>query len=230
MCGLRSRLVVAVVCVCCRLLTASTAEAAPLRLQLVRAGHVSTATCWLLHRQDDGGRIVLHFVTAGHLFKAPSGERLAAPDSIRVRMPDGREIEVASRGITLPASTVVDLALIRATVTATSLVPLRVGFAPPLPGGEFEIAGLDEWDNPVDVAQRVRIKTSGLLLGDREATKLSGCEGAPAIAAQAVFGIVVSCERGQVVVVSLLQLAESFMRHHVPGFDGSRVRPTEELR
>jgi hypothetical protein len=201
-----------------------------MQLRVARGGRQVTATCWLIHRQDGSGGTALYFVTAGHLFRTADGDRLPAADSIRVLLASGRIVEVQNRDVTLPGVAVVDIALLRTTVSdAVRDEPLPVSFTAPAPGTEFRVDGLDAAGGAIASSQRVRIKTSALLLGDREAATLFGCEGAPAMAAHAAFGLVVGCERDHVVVIALLELAEPFLRHHIQGF-GATVRPTTELR
>ena len=189
------------------------AQTLPLRIE--RGGQTIAATCSLIQRSDTTPTTTLTFATAGHLFRTIDGDRLADIGAVSVLGLAGPS-PVAVREVILPPAVVVDIALLRVAVHAVDLAPLPLVFVPPGPGTEFRVAGFDHAGMPVQSVQRVRIRTSSLLLGDREASSLAGCEGAPAISDQGQFGVVVSCERGKVVIVSLLQLSEAFLRHHVP--------------
>jgi hypothetical protein len=186
----------------------------PLALHIAGGAWPTTATCTLIHRQADPGGTVLYFATAGHLFRSAEGSRLPGSATIVDR---GRAIEVPREGVILPPAAIVDLAVLRVIVRESDLVPTPLAAGAPGPGDDFHILGFDGGETSAGANQRVRIRTSALLLGDRDASGLRGCEGAPAISAQGMFGVVVGCEPGQIVIVSLLELADSFLRRHVPG-------------
>ena len=199
-----------------------------LQIHITRAGAQTAATCSLIHRRQDVTGTTLFFLTAGHLFKDASGVRIPEPDAIAI-VGRGRAIAIQARDVLLPAGVVVDVALIRVTVADTDLQPAILTGIAPAPGEEFRIAGFDTAGARTDSIQRVRIKTSALLLGDRTVPPMQGCDGAPAISARGIFGVVISCEPGKVPVVSLLELAEPFLRRHMPGF-AAPVRSAERDR
>ncbi len=211
------------------LLTLSSAlpcEGQTYRLRVERTP-LAFATCSLIHRQDGAAGTSLFFLTAGHLFRSPDGEPLQSPGRVTVLLPGG-PVDVLPEDVVLPPAPVVDIAILRATASAVVPAPLPLAIYPPSPGDEFRIAGFDAAERPIDSLQRVRIRTSALLLGDRDASALSACEGAPALSAAGVFGVVVSCERGKVAIVSVLELAATFLRRHVPGLPIlERPTPTE---
>ena len=54
------------------------------------------------------------------------------------------------------------------------------------------------------------------VIGDRVASELAGCAGAPAAVDDRVFGIVTDCAVGRTPTVAVLTLARTFIARYVP--------------
>ena len=191
--------------------------ASALRLRVVQDTGTISATCVLVHRDNRADGVVLYFVTAAHLFKLPTGETLPRARAIDVVIDGAHAIAIDPDDLMLPSGDIVDIAVLRAVVTHTTLVPLPLRFEQPAPESVFLIAGRDRDGVPVTLAERVRRRASAVVVGDRDASALAGCEGAPAVAEQGVFGIVSECEAGRLPVVTLFSIARNWISQHVPG-------------
>jgi len=194
--------------------TLASTSAVVLPLHITRAGTTTAATCTLIHREDRDDGVRLSFVTAGHLFRTPDGERLAQETSIIVGF--GKETLVVARAdVVLPAALVVDVALLQVNVAHTDLVPGPIGFEPPAPGAGFLISVLAA-GRPTDVPQRTRFVTTVLLVGDRDVSGFEGCLGSAATATTGAFGVVTSCEPGRTPIVTLFRAARAFLERNIP--------------
>jgi hypothetical protein len=197
-----------------------------LRLRIVRDTGTTNATCVLVHRDNRPDGVVLYFVTAAHLFKTPMGEPLFAR-AINVVVDDAHAIAIDPEDLMLPAGTIIDIAVLRAVVPYTTLMPQAMLFEPPSFESVFLIAGRDRGGAPVTLAQRVRRRASAVVVGDRDASGLVGCEGAPAFGELGVFGIVSECEAGRPPVVTLFSIARNWIARQVPGLSHRPPMTTE---
>lgn len=188
-----------------------------LRLRIVQDGAITNATCVLVHRDDREDGVVLYFVTASHLFKRTTGEAPPRVTAINVVVDGGHAISIHPDDLVLPVGSLVDIAILRAVVTHTTLVPQAVLFEPPVSGSVFLIAGRDDAGALVALAERVRRRSTAVIVGDRDASAVNGCEGAPAVDEAGVFGIVSECEAGRLPVVTLFSMAANWISRHIPG-------------
>jgi hypothetical protein len=193
-----------------------------LPLHITRAAATTVASCTLIARDDRTGAANLYFVTAAHLFVASAGDR-AEPISSVVIDTAGRHMAVRPDDVVLPTGTLVDLALLRATVAASDLTPQPLAFTPPAAGEPFTINGIADGDGRVDVPQRVRFASTLFAVGDRDVSHLAGCIGAAASATAGTFGIVTACEPRKAPSVTLLGPARGFLERHIRTMRTGRV-------
>jgi hypothetical protein len=192
---------------------APAAAQAVLRVAVVSDAGERHGACVLVHRTNHDRDVTLYFLTAAGLFTRADGTH-AHVRSIAI---DGSAapIDVAPEDVTLPEGNAVDVAIVRAATRASALVPEPIDFRPPAAGDAFSIVGPQ---GPVDrILEHARFVSTRLLVGDRDASELEACVGAPAVAAGGIFGIVSDCRAQRVPLVSLLPLARSFLAAHVPG-------------
>ena len=123
-------------------------------------------------------------------------------------------LAVMQQDVLLPSGDVLDVALLRATVVHTDLVPDRIVWDPPSAHGELLVSGFDGSGATVDIPQRVRFESTLLIIGDRDASILDGCIGASAAAGGGAFGIVTSCEPGKAPKITLFRAARPFIERH----------------
>ena len=174
--------------------------------------------CVLVHRADRERGVSLYFLTAAGLFLRPDGTH-ARLRSVTIRGPHD-PIEVAPEDVALPSGHAVDVAVVRAEAKTSPLASQPISFAPPAAGGAFAIVGPP---GAVErVLEHVRFASTLLLVGDRDASELDVCVGAPAIDAEGVFGIVSDCRAQRVPLVSLLPMARPFLLEHIPGLAAPR--------
>jgi hypothetical protein len=133
----------------------------PVLVEISRAGTQTAATASLIHRHQEPTGTALYFLTAGHLFREPTGARLPNPDAVGI-VGRGRTVAVRPQDVILPPGTVVDIALLRVVVADTNLQPAAATSVAPAPGEEFRVKGFGADGAPLESVQRVRIKTSAL--------------------------------------------------------------------
>jgi hypothetical protein len=110
-----------------------------------------------------------------------------------------------------------DLAILRVTTTrAGLLLPKPVVYEPPSAGAVFLLSGVGETGVVKTVAEHVRFESTLLVVGDRDASGVSGCLGAPAISPEGVFGIVHECEPNRPPVITLVSMARPFLGRLLP--------------
>ena len=97
-------------------------------------------------------------------------------------------------------------------------------FEPPEPGSVFVISGFGVDGLRATVPDRVRFQATLRLLGDRDASSIAGCAGAPAIVEAGVFGLVTECEPDRTPSIVPLSVARSFIVRNMPNwrFDSSQ--------
>jgi len=169
--------------------------------------------CTLVHRAPRDRAVVLSFLTAASLFLRDDGSH-AYLHSIVID-PTGDRLDATSDDVSLPAGRAVDVAIVRAAAKTSTLAPIAIHFTPPSVGAAFAIEGPP---GAVDrLVEHVRFASALQLVGDRDASELDACTGAPAIDVDGVFGIVCDCRPQRAPIVSLLPLARAFLAEHLPG-------------
>ncbi len=170
----------------------------------------------LIRREDHATDATLYFLTSSRLFHE-SGERRVPPRVVQVRLDDTRTLDVKREDVLFTGDAVVDLAIIRAITTdAEFLVPKPVVYEPPAVGAVFLLSGPDGSQGVTTVADHVRFESTLLVMGDRDASALVDCLGAPALSPEGVFGIVQECEPNRVAVISLLSMARPYIERYLP--------------
>ena len=174
----------------------------------------------LIHRDDRAEEATLYFLTSARLFRAPDGERTGPAKAIQLRLRDTLTLDVKPEDVLFAGGGFVDLAMLRGTVANTEpFRPVTVVYDPPAVGAAFLLSGVGEGGAVQSVAQRIRFESTMLVVGDRDASRVSGCLGAAAISSQGVFGVVRECEPNRPPVISLLSMAQSWL-------DRCLARPT----
>jgi hypothetical protein len=122
--------------------------------------------------------------------------------------------------VTLPLGNLLDVAIIRIVGSRTSVPPMPLVFDPPSPGQAFVISGFSTQETGLAVPQRVHVAATSLIVGDRDASTLAGCSGAPATAEGGAFGIVTDCQPGRGPAIVPLSVVQPFIRRNLPGWSG----------
>jgi hypothetical protein len=200
--------------------TVSKTEGAALRIQVVGKGGTTEGTGVLLHQQRREHDVVHYFLTAAHLLNPDAlGERSTASLKIRVIVDASTAIEASGANVVFPGGVEqgVDLAIVKATSTNSSLVPVPVSMEAPDPGTVFLVQGYQGSQLTV-LTERVRFRSTRLVVGDRTADDVSAFVGAPAMGENGVFGLVSECSSSRVPVITLLAAARGFLTRAVPGW------------
>jgi hypothetical protein len=193
-------------------------------LRILRDAGEARGTCVLIHREDRGNDVALYFLTSSRLFKTPNGTRQPVERTIQLLLDEGRTLDVKQEDVFV-AGGILDVTVFRVlTAGATfrvltanmTLLPRPVAFDPPRAGSAFLVSGYDQTAGLVMVEEHIRFESTRQVLGDRDASGLIGCVGAPAIAPEGVFGVVRECEPNRCPVISLLSIARRFIERHVP--------------
>jgi hypothetical protein len=192
-------------------------------LQLVYESRTFDGTCALVHAESREHDVALYFITSARLFKTAEGEPLPPARAIRVTLDDGSEVAVRHEDVFLPMGNLVDVAVLRAAAPSATFVPGAMTFAAPPSGSDFLIAGYDRDGAQATIAEHARFVSTRLVVGDRDASGLAGCVGAPAISADGIYGVVSECDVNRAPVITLLSMAYPLIARHVPGL---MVRPT----
>lgn len=187
-----------------------------LRLRVVTDAGAADGTCVLIHREDRGTDAVLYFLTSSHLFRGLAGEPSPRIQAVRVLLDGEHTLDVRLGDTFVPGGTLIDVAVFRATTTSTTLVGRPAIYQAPSVGEVFLIAGYEHGGAAATVAERVRFQSTLVAVGDRDASTLVGCLGAPAISRDGVFGVVSECNVGRAPVIALLSMARSFIERYVP--------------
>jgi hypothetical protein len=193
----------------------SAPDSAVLRLQVVTDRGNVDGTGVLIHREDHGTDVVLYFVTSARLFKDPEGGLPLRTQVTRVRL-DGHHTLDVPRDSIFVCPGVIDVAVLRATSPMTALVPRPVIYEEPSPGEVFHITGYGPDLQPATIAERVRFRSTIFAVGDRDASALLGCVGAPAISRSGAFGVVSECAPGRTPKITLFSVARPFIERHAP--------------
>jgi hypothetical protein len=195
---------------------AATPEHAVLRVHIETRGGMLEGTCVLVHQESRGNDTVLYFLTSARLLKSTNVDLRAGTRRIRILRDDGAPIEVATDGVIVPYGDMVDIAILRVVAPIGTLAPLPMIFEPPVSGSVFAISGFGMDGVRATIPERVRSQATLRLLGDRDASKLAGCAGAPAIVAGGVFGLVTECEPDRTPAIVPLSVARSFIVRNMP--------------
>lgn len=200
---------------------AATSEQAVLRLEVVTGTSTIKGTCVLVQRENRGTDAVLYFLASSRLFTGANAAPSVAPQRVRILRDDSTAIEVAATDIILPTDNETDVAVIRVRAAPGTLAPLSLVFELPQPSRVFIVAGFGADGSRVSVPERVRYDspTALVIKGDRDAGRLIGCAGAPAIVEAGVFGLVSTCPPGAAPSLTLLSAARRFISDSVPGLD-----------
>jgi hypothetical protein len=197
---------------------AATPERAVLRVHIeTRAGRLE-GTCVLVHREGQADGTVLYFLTSGRLLKSTDADLRAGTRRIRILRDDGAPIEVAKDSVIVPYGDMVDIAILRVMAPIGTLEPLPMILEPPEPGSVFAISGFGVDGVRATVPERVRFQATLRLLGDRDASSIAGCAGAPAIVAGGAFGLVTECEPDRAPSIVPLSVARSFIVRNMPNW------------
>jgi hypothetical protein len=90
-------------------------------------------------------------------------------------------------------------------------------FEPPSPGQVFVVSGFSTHGTGLAVPQRVHFAATSLIVGDRDASHLAGCSGAPATVEGGAFGIVSDCQQGRGPSIVPLSVVQHFILRNLPG-------------
>ena len=173
-------------------------------------------TAVLIRREENQGWITLYFLTSARLLRGPDGNYQRVSKAVTLRLDETRSLDVKCNDVIADGSGLVDLAILRATTRdAGGLHPTPLAYSPPPAGAAFLLAGIGEAGKALTVSEHVRFESTLLVVGDRDATPLADCVGAPAVTADGVFGIVRECEAHRSPVVSVLTMARSFLERHI---------------
>jgi len=205
---------------------ASTPAQAVLRVQILTRAGTLDGTCVLFHRESRANDTVLYFLTSAKLMKSTEADLRAGARHIRILRDDGAPIEVEAANLVVPTGDMVDVAIIRVVAPLGTLVPLPLVLEPPSPGSVFIISGFGADGSRVTVPQRVGFEATLAIGGDRDASAIAGCAGAPAIVEGGVFGIVSECAPGRTPWMTPLSVARGFISRHVPGWLAKPFTPT----
>ena len=137
-------------------------------------------------------------------------------------MDDGTEVNVPREYRYLPIGNFSDIAVLRADVAASGLVPAAMGFSVPPPGRAIDIVAFDRGGLPQIQTQHVRFTSTRFIVGDRDLSNFT-CLGAPAIDGDEIVGVVSECEAGRAPLITPLSVAFPFLVRQIPGLTG---RPT----
>ena len=88
---------------------------------------------------------------------------------------------------------------------------------PPQTGQAFVVRGRQglEWTS---LSERVRFRSTRLIVGDRTTENVAGLLGAPAMVDGGAFGLVSECSASRVPVITLLSAARGFLVRAIPGW------------
>jgi hypothetical protein len=193
------------------------------RIDILQGNRTTWGTGVLVHEEPRGANSLVCILTAAHIFEWTDDESLRHEQHVRVHVSEARVLEVKSNDVFLPAGAMLDVGVLCAVGPKTGLVPLPLVFEPPPPGSGFVISGYRQDGTQATIPQRVRFASTMFVIGDRIASDLAGCGGAPALVENHVFGIVSDCRVGRTPTIAVLTLARSFIARYVPGLT---IRPT----
>lgn len=199
----------------------ATQNGAVLHMQVTGRGGLSEGTCFLVHTEQHERGVVYYFLTAAHLLDPDAlGEQRAF--SLRIQIvTDSGVIETSGADALFPAGTEqgLDLAVIRAASADGALMPVQLA-GPPDPAQTFVVRGSAQNGRPSSTfAERVRFRSTRLIVGDRTVGDARDMAGAPAMVEGGVFGVVSDCGSNRVPVITLLSAASGFLSRAIPDWD-----------
>ena len=160
----------------------AVADAGAVRpLRIVHDGGTIDGTCVLVYADPRVQDVMLYFITSARLFKTADGEPLPPARAIRIAVDDGSEVTVRREDVFLPMGNLVDVAVIRAEAPFETFAPGMMTFDTPAPDSDFLIAGYGRDGATATIPERARFVSTRFVVGDRDASGLAGCVGAPAI-------------------------------------------------
>jgi hypothetical protein len=190
------------------------------RIQVGGGSATRDGAGFLVHAAPKGNTTVYSFVTTSALLDpVPLGERRTISVRLRLWADDGTTLDASGMDLRFPGGmhAGLDIAVIRIESSVPGLRPLPITLDPPEPGDTFVVQGRQR-SGPLTMNERVRFRSSRLLIGDRTITLAAELLGAPALTAEGAFGIVSQCSASRVPVVTLLSAAESFLTLAIPGW------------
>ena len=194
-------------------------EPAIVRLQVTGGGGTTEGTAFLIHQARTDQGVVQYFVTAAHLFNPePLGERRILPLRIRLVTDTSTVASLGGSDVRFPGGTYagLDIAVLKA-MSSAELRPVTVSAEPPRAGDMFLVKGY-QGNRLTTLTERVRARSTRLVIGDRTAADVSGLMGAPAMTDRGVFGLVSECSSTRAPVVTLLEAAGGFLSRVIPGW------------
>jgi len=193
----------------------TTSPPSVVAVRVVTEAGEAHGTAALISRRDRGTQTTLHFLTSARLVRGGDSEGDQASPRIQLRLDAARTVDVQRDDVFLTGG-LIDVAVLQAaTGSDTPLRPLPLVYDPPNLGAVFLVHGIDDSGSLVTLPEHVRFASTLLATGDRDASRLIGCVGAPAVSPQGVFGIVHECEANRPPVISLLSMAQSFLERHL---------------
>jgi hypothetical protein len=205
--------------------TLATATALPaadgtvLRIQVTGSGGATEGTCFLIHQERHEQDVVHYFLTSAHLLNPEAvGERRSVSLRLRLIVDQSSVIDTSGSRVRFPggADEGLDVAIVMAVSTNTHLIPIPVSLESPGPDEAFSVRG-HQGARLTVLTERVRFRSTRLVLGDRTLADMSGLLGAPAILDGTVFGLVSECSSTRVPTITLLSAARHFLTLGIPG-------------
>jgi hypothetical protein len=190
---------------------AADAQVGIFRLQALNDSGVREGTCFVIRQETRADGTYLVLVTSARLFDRESGRRAL------LHVAGQPPVEIVGDAITTPYDNQRDIAVLKAKIEPTQVATLPVTFERVPAGSAFVIAGVRADGSAALADQHVRYCATRAVLGDRSTADLVGCQGAPAIAAQQVFGVVSECQPDRVPEITPLAVSRSFLLRAVPG-------------
>jgi hypothetical protein len=192
-------------------LPSADAQVSVFRLQVLNESGMREGTCFVIHQETLPEGTYLVLATSARLFERQSGRRAL------VHLTGRPPVEIAGDAIMTPYDNQRDVAILKTVVAPVAAAPLRVTFDRVGAGSRFVISGIRADGSVGSVDQHVRFCATRAVLGDRLTRGLVGCQGAPAMVGQRVFGIVSECSADRVPEITPLAVSMSFLRRAVPG-------------
>jgi hypothetical protein len=194
--------------------------ARPLHVVYVRA--TFEGTCTLVDVEPHTAGLALYFITSARLFRDTRGEPFRSATEVRVTMNDGTEVNVPREYRYFPIGNFSDIAVLRADVAASGLVPAAMSFSPLPAERALDIGAFDRDGLFHILTQHVRFTSTRFIVGDRDLSNFT-CLGAPAIDGDEIVGVVSECEAGRAPLITPLSIAFPFLVRQIPVLAG---RPT----
>jgi hypothetical protein len=199
-------------------LPASTFESVLARIEIATSHGTEKSTSFLVHQQRAGDGAILYYLTSARPFRDSAADLRAGIRRIRLIRPGEVPIEIAPADVTLPMGNMLDVAVIRVVGSQANVAPMPMVFDPPSPGQVFVISGFSTQETGLAVPQRVHFAATSLIVGDRDASILAGCGGAPATVEGGVFGLVTDCQQGRGPSIVPLSIVQRFILRNLPGW------------